>query len=93
MDQVCGDGINKPSREDIHNRVLELTDSAKHAAKVEKDAAKEAEKAAATKAAGAEAPEDEDKDGQEAPKNLIDTQARPAAPHWKDVPEGMVAPY
>jgi hypothetical protein len=88
---ACGDGINKPSREDIHNRVLELTDPAKYAAKVEKDAAKEAEKAAA-KEAGAEAPED-DKDEQEAPANLIDTQARPAAPDWKDVPEGMVALY
>jgi hypothetical protein len=88
---ACGDGINKPSREDIHNRVLELTDPAKYAAKVEKDAAKEAEKAAA-KAAGAEVSEDED-EGTEAPTNLIDTQARPAAPDWKDVPEGMVALY
>jgi hypothetical protein len=88
---ACGDGIDRPSREDIHNRVLELTDPAKYAAKVEKDAAKEAEKAAA-KAAGAEAPEDEE-EKQEAPTNLIDTQARPAAPDWKDVPEGMVALY
>jgi hypothetical protein len=84
---ACGDGINKPSREDIHNRVLELTDPAKYAVKVEKDAAKEAEKAAA-KEAGAEASEDED---QEAPTNLIDTEARPAAPDWKDVPDGMTA--
>jgi hypothetical protein len=68
-----------------------LTDPAKYAAKVEKDAAKEAEKAAA-KAAGAEAPEDEE-EKQEAPTNLINTEARPAAPDWKDVPEGMVALY
>jgi hypothetical protein len=83
---ACGDGINKPSREDIHNRVLELTDPAKYAAKVEK----EAEKAAA-KEAGAEA--SEDKDEQEVPSNLISTESRPAAPDWKDVPEGMVALY
>ena len=30
---ACGDGINKPSREDIHNRVLELTEPAKYARK------------------------------------------------------------
>src|SRR5262249_8693726 len=88
----CGDGINKPSREDIHNRVLELTDPAKDAAKVEKDAAKEAAKEAA-KAEGKEVAEDADKDEQEAPDNLISTEARPAAPNWKDVPEGMVALY
>jgi hypothetical protein len=87
---ACGDGINKPSREDIHNRVLGLTDPAKYAERVEKEAKKEAEKAAA-KEAGADVSEDED--AQEAPTNLIDTQARPAAPNWKDVPEGMVALY
>jgi hypothetical protein len=89
---ACGDGINKPSREDIHNRVLELADPAKHAERVEKEAKKEADKAAA-KEEGAEASEDEDKDGQEVPGNLINTEARPAAPDWKDVPEGMVALY
>ena len=35
---ACGDAINKASREDIHNRVLELTDPAKYA---EKQAKKE----------------------------------------------------
>jgi hypothetical protein len=85
---ACGDGINKPSREDIHNRVLELTDPAKYAAKVEKDAAKEA-----AKAEGKEAAPDEDQDAPKAPDNLISTEARPAAPNWKDVPDGMVALY
>src|SRR5262249_46555963 len=40
---ACGDGINKPSREDIHNRVLELTDPAKYAQKVEKEQRKASE--------------------------------------------------
>jgi hypothetical protein len=81
---ACGDGINKPSREDIHNRVLELTDPAKYAQKQQKDAQRAAEKPADKAAEEEEAPE--------APENLIptETQTRPA-PNWKDVPDGMAA--
>jgi hypothetical protein len=79
---ACGDGINKPSREDIHNRVLELTDPKKFAEKQQKAAEK-----------AADAPESgEDEKAPEAPENLIPTevQSRPA-PNWKDVPDGMAA--
>jgi hypothetical protein len=83
---ACGDGFNTPSREDIHNRVLELTDPKKYAEKQQKDAQKAAEKPA-DKAA-----DDEDEEAPEAPENLIptETQTRPA-PNWKDVPDGMAA--
>jgi hypothetical protein len=83
---ACGDGINKPSREDIHNRVLELTDPKKHAEKQQKAAEKAAEKPTD----GTQDSADEDEP--EAPENLIGTevQNRPA-PDWKDVPDGMAA--
>ena len=42
---ACGDGIKKPSRDDIHDRVLELTDPAKYAEAEKRKAEKEAEKA------------------------------------------------
>jgi hypothetical protein len=84
---ACGDGISKPSREDIHNRVLELTDPTKYAEKVEKEQRKAAEKGeqGAEKSA-------QDEEAPEAPTNLIptDTATRPA-PNWKDVPDGMAA--
>ena len=86
---ACGDGFNTPSREDIHNRVLELTDPAKYAEKQQKDAQKAAEKPA-DKTQDAESAEEADEP--EAPANLIptETQTRPA-PDWKDVPDGMAA--
>jgi hypothetical protein len=88
---ACGDGMHKPSREDIHNRVLELTDPAKYAAKVEKDEQKKAEKEAA-KAQGDEV-DDADDDEPANPDNLISTEAesKPTMPNWKDVGEGMAA--
>jgi hypothetical protein len=87
---ACGDGISKPSREDIRNRVIELTDPKKYAEKQQKAAEKAAQKDAdkdADKAAN-------DDPEPEAPENLIPTEAqtRPA-PNWKDVPDGMVALY
>jgi hypothetical protein len=85
---ACGDGISKPSREDIRNRVIELTDPKKYAEKQQK---------AAEKAAQKDADKDADKTGNnepepEAPENIIPTevQTRPA-PNWKDVPDGMAA--
>src|SRR5262249_35335993 len=85
---ACGDGLSAPSREDIHNRVMELTDPKKYAEKLEKDKEKAAEKAA-DKDAEKDA---EEEDEPEAPDNLISTevQSRPA-PDWKDVGEGMGA--
>ena len=70
---ACGDGISKPSREDIHNRVLELTDPKKYAEKQQKAAEKPD---GAQKSAEDEVPE--------SPENLISTevQTRPA-PNWK----------
>src|SRR5262249_25760953 len=67
---ACGDGINKPSREDIHNRVLELTDPKKYAEKQQKAAEKPADGAR----------ESADEEEPEAPDNLIATevQTRPA---------------
>jgi hypothetical protein len=84
---ACGDGFNTPSRDDIHNRVLELTDPAKYAEKQQKDAQKAAEKPTDKDAESAE-----ETDEPEAPENLIptETQTRPA-PNWKDVPDGMAA--
>jgi hypothetical protein len=85
---ACGDGISKPSREDIRNRVIELTDPKKYAEKQQKDAQKAAQK---------DADKDADKSGNddpepESPANLIPTEvnSRPA-PNWKDVPDGMAA--
>jgi hypothetical protein len=70
---ACGDGISKPSREDIHNRVLELTDPTKYAEKVEKEQRKAAEKAEQ----GAEESA-KDEEAPEAPTNLIPTDANPS---------------
>jgi hypothetical protein len=86
---ACGDGISKPSREDIRNRVIELTDPKKYAEKQQKAQEKAAQKGAdkdADKAA------ENDEAEPEAPENLIATEAqtRPA-PNWKDVPDGMAA--
>jgi hypothetical protein len=83
---ACGDGISKPSREDIRNRVIELTDPKKYAEKQQKATEKAAQKDADKVV--------NDDPEQEAPENLISTevQSRPA-PDWKDVPDGMVALY
>jgi hypothetical protein len=89
---ACGEGLKQPSIQDIDARVLELLDPTKYAAKQAEKAAKEAEKKAdATQDA---ASEDEEEEETPAPENLISTDAaRPAAPDWKDVPEGMSAQY
>src|SRR5262249_50052873 len=80
-----GDGLNKPSKEDVDTRVLELMDPKKAAEKqAEKDAKKDQ-----PKAEDADAPE-EDADDTPEPENLVSTEpdkTRPA-PNWKDVPEG-----
>jgi hypothetical protein len=87
---ACGEGMKKPSLEDITNRVLELTDPAKFAEKQ----AEKAEKAAkdGDQAASENADEEEETPDTE---NLIakDADSKPAMPNWKDVPEGMVALY
>jgi hypothetical protein len=88
---ACGDGINKPSRQDIAAKVLELKDPEKYAKKLEeKRKAEEAKKAAEAK--GQTVEDDEEEQEETAPpKNLIATQpdkSRPA-PDWKDVGEGM----
>src|SRR5262249_38089529 len=83
---ACGTGMHKRSREDIHNRVLELVDPAKYAAKQAEQAAKDAGKDERTSADEASEPE--------APENLIPTEpATRPMPNWKDVPDGMVALY
>ena len=85
---ACGDGISKPSREDIRNRVIELTDPKKYAEKQQKAAEKAAQKDADK---GADNAANDDAEP-EAPENLIPTEvnSRPA-PNWKDVPDGMAA--
>jgi len=87
---ACGDGISRPSREDIHNRVLELTDPAKYAEKQKREEVKKAEQAQ-----DASATDEPDDEPAEAPENLIPTEpeARPTAPNWKDIPEDMAALY
>jgi hypothetical protein len=86
---ACGEGMKKPSLDDITNRVLELTDPAKFAEK-------QAEKA--EKAAAKDGDQADKKDAEEETpdtENLIskDADSKPAMPNWKDVPEGMVALY
>jgi hypothetical protein len=82
---ACGDGLKRPSRDDIQSRVLELTNPAKYAEKQAERERKASETASAKQAAHEE-------EAPEAPKNLIATevQTRPA-PNWKDVPDGMAA--
>ena len=87
---ACGDGLKKPSREDIQSRVLELLDPTKYAEREEQKAKEAAEKA--EQGAQDAKPEDEEEEETLAPENLISTDAaRPAAPDWKDVPDGMAA--
>jgi hypothetical protein len=87
---ACGDGLKKPSREDIQSRVLELLDPTKYAEREEQKAKEAAEKA--EQGAQDANPEDEEQEETPAPENLISTDAaRPAAPDWKDVPDGMAA--
>jgi hypothetical protein len=80
---ACGDGMKRPSREDIQGRVLELVNPEKYA---EKQAAKQAAKV--DEQAAEEEPEPEEP---EAPENLIPTETRTTPPDWKDVPDGMAA--
>jgi hypothetical protein len=82
---ACGDGLKRPSREDIQSRVLELVNPTKYAEKQAEKERKASEKASAEKSAA-------DEEAPEAPENLIptETQTRPA-PNWKDVPDGMAA--
>jgi hypothetical protein len=84
---ACGDGLKKPSIEEIRQRVLALVDPQKHA---EAQKAKDAKDAQTT-----DEPASKDKAPETpAPENLISTDAaRPAAPDWKDVPDGMSAQY
>jgi hypothetical protein len=89
---ACGEGLKKPSLEDITSRVLELMDPAKYAEREQEKAAKAADKA---EQPDKDAPEEEDSaDETPAPENLIpiETATRPA-PNWKDVPDGMAALY
>jgi hypothetical protein len=79
---ACGEGMNRRSIDDIAERVLELTDLAKYAAKQAAEAAKDGEAPAADEAEETEAPE-----------NLIPTEpseTRPM-PNWKDIGENMDA--
>jgi hypothetical protein len=86
---ACGDGLKRPSRDDINNRVLELMDPAKYAERQAKAQAKAEE----AKAGTAEEPDTDDKP--EAPENLIPTETAPDAtrpmPDWKDIGENMAA--
>jgi hypothetical protein len=89
---ACETGMNRPSREDIASKVLELKDPEQHAEKEQQKAEKA--KAAAEKAEDTAADDDEEQDDTPAPANIISTDAaRPAAPDWKDVPDGMVGLY
>ena len=88
---ACGEGLKQPSREDIQSRVLELIDPKRYVEKQAEKSAKEAEKKAD---AAQDAASEEEEEETPAPENLISTDAaRPAAPDWKDVPEGMSAQY
>jgi hypothetical protein len=94
---ACGEGFEKRSVKDITKRVDELLDPVAFAAKEAEQKAKEEQKAKAAKDGTQDASEEEEAEEQEetpAPKNIISTDAaRPAAPDWKDVPEGMAALY
>ena len=85
---ACGDGMHRRSLEDIAERVLELTDPTKYAAK---QAEEEAKKQAAKD--GEEPAQEDTEDEPDEPENLIATetdQSRPM-PDWKDVGENMAA--
>ena len=87
---ACGEGLKRPSIADIAAKVLELKDPKKYA---EKQKEQEAKQAAKPEDAAAEDADEKEEDTP-APENLIKTDAaRPAAPDWKDVPDGMVALY
>jgi hypothetical protein len=88
---ACGEGMEKPSLDDISTKVLTLMDPAKAAEKEAEKAAK-----AAAKEEGKDAPGDADEDEDEetpATANLISTVSKAEPVNWKDVPEGMVALY
>jgi hypothetical protein len=82
---ACGDGLKRPSRDDINNRLLELMDPAKYAERQAKAQAKAEE----AKDGTAEAPDTGEEP--DAPENLIPTNTAPDAtrsmPDWKDIGE------
>jgi hypothetical protein len=85
---ACGEGLKKPSKDDIISRVLELKDPKKYAEREQQKAAKAADKAQQ----GKDAQDEDSADETPAPTNLIPTDTTPrAAPSWKDVGEGMAA--
>jgi hypothetical protein len=86
---ACGEGLSKPSPDDIRERVLKLTDPKKAAEKAAEKAAAKLTSAPAD--ASADAADDEDEPEQ--PENLISTDAvsRTTPPNWKDVGEHMAA--
>jgi hypothetical protein len=75
---ACGDGMKRPSREDVQARVLELVNPEKYP---EKQAAKPS----------SDAEDVEEQATPDAPENLIPTETRSTPPDWKDVPDGMAA--
>ena len=81
---ACGDGLKRPSRDDINNRVLELMDPAKYA---ERQAKAQAKDRTAEEPDAGEQPD--------APENLIPTETAPDGtrpmPDWKDIGENMAA--
>src|SRR5437588_6483549 len=89
---ACGDGLKRPSREDIQSRVLELLNPAKYAEKQAERQRKASESPSAAQDASAEAQGEEETVTTPATvDNLIGTEARPDKPNWKDVPDGMAA--
>ena len=91
---ACGEGLKQPSREDIQSRVLELIDPKRYVEKQAEQKAKEEQQAKGDAQQDDASEEEEEKKDTPAPQNIISTDAaRPAAPNWKDVPEGMSAQY
>ena len=89
---ACGDGLRRPSLDDITGRVIELMDPKKYAEREKQKAEKAAQ--AAEEGKDAKAADADEQEQTPAPENLISTDAaRPAAPDWKDVPDGMAALY
>jgi hypothetical protein len=87
-----GDGLDKPSTEEVRNRVLELRDPAAYAVKAEEKAQKAADAQADSEQTSSADDDDADEEP-EKPDNLISTDAesKPNMPNWKDVGEGMAA--
>jgi hypothetical protein len=89
---ACGDGLHKVSRREITDKVQELKDPQKFAAKqVERAAQEEVKKAA--EAQGDEVEDETEEDKPDPPQNLIPTQPdkKPNVPNYKDIPGYMGA--